>query len=147
MFKSFIITSLCIVALFISGCTARCPGYCGPKVARTITLEGVHFDFNKYELRPEGKAILDKDIEELKTAASMNISIEGHCDVLGTDEYNNVLSKSRAGIVFSYLMSKGVSPDRMKTTGFGRMRPVATNDTEAGRAKNRRVELVITKGK
>lgn len=129
----------------MAGCQQMCRR-CGHTVKVTV-LDGVHFDFNKWAIKPEGKAILDKDAELLKKDKTLDISIEGHCDVVGTDEYNQRLSERRAKVVFDYFASKGVDAKRMKTVGFGRKKPVAPNTTPEGRAKNRRVEVNIIKAR
>jgi outer membrane protein OmpA-like peptidoglycan-associated protein len=69
--------------------------------------------------------------------------IDGHTDSVGSEEYNLALSDRRAKAVFDYLTSRGVDPSRLKSQGFGESNPIAPNDTEAGRAQNRRVEITI----
>ena len=69
------------------------------------------------------------------------LTIEGHTDSKGTDEYNMTLSQKRANAVRAYLIEKGIAESRLKATGFGETTPIADNNTSAGRAKNRRVEL------
>jgi len=70
--------------------------------------------------------------------------VAGHTDSRGTDKYNLGLSDRRAAVVRDYLISKGIDADRMTSAGYGEARPIASNDTDAGRAQNRRTELVIT---
>lgn len=131
--------------LAVAGCQQMCRR-CG-HVVKVDVLEGIHFDFNKYMIKPEGRIILDKDVLLLKKDKTLDISIEGHCDIVGSDEYNQQLSERRAKTVYDYFASNGIDPSRMKTVGWGRTRPVVPNTTEANRARNRRVEIVIIKAR
>ena len=135
-----------IVLPAVSGCTgARCAN-CG-KTIKIDRLEGVHFDFNKYQVKPAGKTILDEDVALLKRDSTLDISIEGHCDIVGTDAYNQKLSEKRANAVYDYFLKNGIPADRMRTVGYGRSRPIVPNDTAANRAKNRRVEIHVIKAR
>ena len=73
------------------------------------------------------------------------LELQGNTDNIGTAAYNQALGKRRADAVFNYMKAKGINPDRLKEVSFGKNNPVATNTTDAGRAKNRRVDLVIVK--
>ena len=75
----------------------------------------------------------------------MEIEIEGHTDSVGPDDRNQKLSQDRSQSVVNYLISKGISGDRLKAKGFGESKPIDTNDTDAGRANNRRVEFTVLK--
>jgi outer membrane protein OmpA-like peptidoglycan-associated protein len=108
-----------------------------------IKLNNIYFDFNKYELRPESFFELERVYKFLSDNPSINIEISAHTDSKGSDEYNMSLSQKRAESVVSYLVSKGVSPGRLIAKGYGKSQPVASNDTEEGRAMNRRVEMKI----
>lgn len=110
-----------------------------------IVLRGIHFDFDKYNIKPEWVPVLDEGVEILKKHPDIKIIIEGHTDSIGTDEYNQKLSERRAKAVFDYFVSRGISPERMKTVGFGESQPKADNSTAEGRAINRRVELKVVK--
>jgi len=137
---SFLLIVLFIVAgALLSGC-ARCKDC--PKVVRTTILEGVNFDFDKSTLRPDAKNILDEDIRMLKNSR-YRVSIEGHCDVRGSDAYNVKLGQERADSVYNYLLKRGIPADRMVTKSYGRSKPLLPNTTEANMAKNRRVEMKI----
>jgi outer membrane protein OmpA-like peptidoglycan-associated protein len=114
-----------------------------PPSAKRIVLRGVHFDFNKSDIRPDSRPILNEAAEILKENPDVRISVEGHTDAIGSDGYNQQLSLRRAEAVFRYLVSHGVPPERMEVIAYGKRRPVASNDTDSGRAQNRRVELRV----
>ncbi len=109
----------------------------------TIVLKNIFFDFNKTELKPESQVELDKIVSLLKENASLKIQINGHTDNVGKAADNMKLSNGRAQSVVSYITSKGINADRLSFQGFGATHPIATNDTEEGRAQNRRTELKV----
>lgn len=129
-----------VASATLMGC-ARCTDC--PKVVRTIILEGVNFDFNKSNLKPGAKTILDDDIRMLKSNSRLEVSVEGHTDVRGTDAYNMKLSQRRADSVYNYLLQRGVAAKRMDTVAYGRSQPLVPNTSEANMYKNRRVEIKI----
>jgi peptidoglycan-associated lipoprotein len=135
-----LIALVLVTAISFMGC-ARCKDC--PKVVKTIILEGVNFDFDKSTLRPDAKNILDDDIRLLKSNSRYRVSIEGHCDVRGSDAYNMELGQRRADSVYNYLLKQGIPADRMDTVSYGRSKPLLPNTTEANMAKNRRVEMKI----
>lgn len=104
---------------------------------------GLLFGFDSYQLTATTKGNLDKMADILQKYEDTEIKIEGHTDSKGTDSYNMTLSKNRAKSVSDYLASKGVARNRLQTEGYGETRPVDTNDTDAGRGKNRRVEVAV----
>ena len=109
--------------------------------AKVTYAADAYFDFDKSVVKKEGKAKLDKLVDNSK---SMNLEVMiavGHTDSIGTDAYNQKLSVRRAEAVKKYLVSKGVAKNRVYTEGKGEKQPVADNKTAAGRAKNRRVEV------
>jgi len=109
-----------------------------------ITMPGeVLFASGHADLMPGAKAKLDRIVDVLKQQGDHQITIEGHTDSRGTDALNMDLSQRRAESVRDYLVSRGLTEDKIKATGKGESSPVATNDTAVGRAQNRRVELVI----
>ena len=116
----------------------------GEGIKITLNENTVNFDFNSATLTSTAKANLDKLITVLKNNPDTNINIYGYTDSVGSDSYNLTLSAKRADAVKAYLTSKGVSSSRLFTQGMGEANPVASNDTDAGRAKNRRVEFAIT---
>lgn len=116
-----------------------------PAPMTTLVLEGVNFDFDKAVIRPQDYAKLDQDVDAMKAWGDVDVEVAGHTCSIGTEEYNLGLSQRRAEAVRNYLVSKGVSADRLTARGYGESRPVASNATREGRAQNRRVELVRQK--
>lgn len=110
----------------------------------TMNESIINFDFDSADLTDTAKSNLDKLAEVLVNNPDTNINVYGYTDSKGTDDYNLKLSDRRAASVKSYLISKGVAESRLYTMGMGEQDPVATNDTDEGRAKNRRVEFAIT---
>ena len=118
--------------------------FCGPARAKQkIVLRGVNFDFDKATIRPEGKPVLDEAIRTLDEQPDIRIAVEGHTDSVGSDAYNQRLSERRAHAVVDYLAAGGMARGRMSARGLGESKPVASNETEDGRAQNRRVEFGI----
>ena len=116
----------------------------GEGIKITLKENMVNFGFDSSNLAETAKSNLDKLATVLANNPDTNISIYGYTDSKGADAYNLSLSDRRAAAVRSYLSSKGVAASRMVTKGMGEADPVATNDTDAGRAQNRRVEFAIT---
>lgn len=116
----------------------------GDGIKITLGENTVNFDFNSSNLTSTAKGNLDKLATVLNKNADTNINIFGYTDSKGAAAYNMTLSGKRAEAVKSYLAMKGVSSARMVIVGRGELDPIATNDTDAGRAQNRRVEFAIT---
>jgi OOP family OmpA-OmpF porin len=108
---------------------------------KTLILEGVNFQTGKADLTPESQTILDAVASSLVANEEIKVQVGGHTDNTGSAAVNKRLSAARAEAVRQYLISKGVSADRLTAAGFGPSKPVASNKTAAGRAQNRRVEL------
>lgn len=106
-------------------------------------LKGIEFDFGKDTIRPVSKPVLDDAIVKLKKFPGVRVKIVGHTDNVGTPEANLELSKRRAASVKKYLVDGGIDATRIETDGMGQTEPVDTNETEAGRAKNRRIVFDI----
>jgi outer membrane protein OmpA-like peptidoglycan-associated protein len=108
--------------------------------------EKIQFAYDKAEVLQVSFALLDELAKVIQENPHVQkISIEGHASGEGEDEHNLLLSKARAEAVRVYLAAKGVAPERLSSTGYGESKPLASNDTEEGREKNRRVEFHITK--
>ncbi|HYG53247.1 MAG TPA: OmpA family protein, partial [Flavobacteriales bacterium] len=112
-------------------------------------FENIYFDFDKYFLRDRSKEILEKISTYMLDHPDANIEIAGHCDWMGTDEYNVVLSENRTISAFNYLLNKGVGTNRMRKLWYGETRPAAANnkpdgtDDPVGRQLNRRAEFKL----
>jgi peptidoglycan-associated lipoprotein len=108
-----------------------------------ITFEDVHFEFDRFTLRPEALKILDDAVAKLMQNPNVRITIEGHADSIGTSEYNLALGERRANSVRDYLTTRGIMNTRTRTVSYGEDRPIADNNTAQGRAQNRRAHLVV----
>jgi outer membrane protein OmpA-like peptidoglycan-associated protein len=121
----------------------------GAKVTETevvIQLPGsILFDFDSANIRPDAHRALTDVSQVIKSYANRPVRVEGHTDSVASDEYNQGLSERRAKSVADWLAANGVERGRLAVAGFGEKKPVATNDTAAGRQQNRRVEVVIAK--
>lgn len=121
--------------------------FCAPLAAKpkdeVLILRGIHFDFDKANIKPEWRVVLDEAAATLQKRPDIKVIIEGHCDGIGSVEYNQKLSQRRARAVYDYFIKKGIKSNRMNTMGYGKSRPKADNATEEGRAINRRVELKV----
>lgn len=106
----------------------------------------LQFELGKAVIKPTSFQSLDVLAQTLKDAPTWKLRISGHTDNTGSDKFNKALSVARAESVKAYLLSKGVSADRISTEGFGALSPIASNDTPEGREANRRVEFIISKG-
>ncbi len=113
------------------------------KVGEKIVLENIYFEFDKATLLSKSFFELDKLHRLLLETPQLEIRIEGHTDVVGNDAYNIELSQKRAAAVFDYLIKKGIDESRISYIGFGKKIPIASNQTQEGRAINRRVQFMI----
>lgn len=112
---------------------------------KSYRINDIYFPFNSFDLTMESKAVLDQLIDFLSESQNISIQIQGHTDNIGNDASNLKLSESRAHSVYNYLIEKGIAEKRLTYKGFGKAMPVAENDSEEGRARNRRTVFVITK--
>jgi peptidoglycan-associated lipoprotein len=103
----------------------------------------IHFDFDKYFIREDAKPVLEANAAYLKKWKSVKFLIEGHCDERGTEEYNLALGEKRAKSTFDYLVSLGISPDRIKTISYGKSQPIDPGHNEIAWQKNRRAQFTI----
>ena len=134
----------------------KCPTRAGdasnqgcPVIAKEViekinfAAKNVFFATGSYQLLAKSNKSLDEVVTLLKADESLMIDIDGHTDAQGSEESNQVLSDNRAGAVKTYFVSKGVAETRLKSAGYGELKPVADNTTSSGRAKNRRTEMVV----
>lgn len=115
-----------------------------PEVGTNImSLEGYYFEFDKAQLRPEAQPKLENAVKVLTENPTVNVTLEGHTDSVGSDAYNQGLSERRANAVNDALVSMGIDASRLTVVGYGEAKPVASNDTAEGRAQNRRVDVIV----
>ena len=110
------------------------------------TLTDIHFDFDRYDIRPGEAKILDDNAKWMKANPRVLVLIEGHCDERGTNEYNLALGERRAKATMSYLVSQGVQANRITLISYGKERPVCTQHNEECWAKNRRARFQVKAG-
>ncbi|VAX20079.1 Tol-Pal system peptidoglycan-associated lipoprotein PAL [hydrothermal vent metagenome] len=118
---------------------ARDPGY-----TDEAQLQDAYFDFDKSELRPDARDVLQQNADWIKANSGAKVQIEGHCDERGTEEYNLALGERRANSVKNYLVSLGISPDRLFTISYGEELPVDPGHEESAWSKNRRAHFLVT---
>ncbi|HJD43747.1 MAG TPA: OmpA family protein [Candidatus Paenalcaligenes intestinipullorum] len=114
-----------------------------PTTTKVVLNADTFFDFDKSNLKPEGRQVLDQVADQANNLDLETIIAVGHTDSIGTVPYNIKLSERRANAVKAYLVEKGVPADRIYTEGKGKADPIASNSTPQGRAQNRRVEVEI----
>ena len=105
--------------------------------------QDINFDFDKYDLRPDARSLLDRKATFLNRNSSISVMIEGHCDERGTSEYNLALGERRANAAKQYLTTAGISAGRLRTTSYGKERPLDQGHNEVAWARNRRAHFVI----
>ncbi len=110
-----------------------------------MVLRNIFYETDQYQLKTISYAELDKLVSFLRDNPSLRIEIGGHTDNVGTEEYNIDLSMKRARAVYEYLLGKGIAAGRISYKGYGESVPVSSNETEEGRALNRRTEITILK--
>lgn len=110
---------------------------------KKIVLRGVQFDFDKADIRSDARPILDQAAKTLADEKDVAVVVGGHTDAVGSDQYNLRLSDRRAKSVKAYLIGQGIAAERLDVKAYGESAPVADNDTDEGRAQNRRVELEV----
>jgi peptidoglycan-associated lipoprotein len=106
-------------------------------------LKDIHFEFDKYDIRPEDTRALDANASWLKSNAENLVLIEGHCDERGTNEYNLALGERRAKATMNYLVSQGIQANRITIISYGEERPVCNEKTDSCWAKNRRAHFLV----
>lgn len=113
------------------------------RVGASIELRNVYFDFGKADLRTESRIELDRIVRFLMDNPDISIEVQGHTDNVGSDAVNRRLSDARARAIRAYLIARGIEGERVRARGFGSSQPIASNDTDEGRQRNRRVEIKI----
>jgi outer membrane protein OmpA-like peptidoglycan-associated protein len=108
---------------------------------KPVVLPGIQFEFAKAVIKPESESILIQAYNSLNDHKEIVVEISGHADAIGSDEANRLLSERRAESVRQWMINKGIEANRLTSVGYGESRPVASNDTEEGRALNRRIEF------
>ena len=116
---------------------------CTATLAKASRSGRIRFPSSGTEIRPWSRPALDRVIAALKRCPTLRIEVAGYTDVTGTRAFNEKLSKERAAAVVATLVTAGIQADRLKSTGYASQRPIANNRTQAGRARNRRVELTV----
>ena len=112
-----------------------------------IEMEGVNFEAQSFELTKDSKRILDEAVLVINANPALKIEVQAYSDSKGSEKYNLMLSEKRATIVKKYLVTQGANESQLEAKGYGEIEPIADNNTEAGRAKNRRVALSVIKDK
>jgi OmpA-OmpF porin, OOP family len=115
-------------------------------IEQTVVVRAVDFEFNSTKLTVPAQHTLDEVAAALLTQPELNVEVQGHTDSIGTDTYNLGLSQRRADAVRAYLISRGLSATVLTARGFGKTKPIASNETAEGRAQNRRVAFEVTNG-
>lgn len=135
----------------VAGAYDRCPGTArgvevdrnGCAIVSKITLVDLNFEFGSAKLRPTADSKLENVASAMKANDKMRIEVAGHTDSVGSDKYNQGLSERRARSARDRLAKEGIEADRIDVKGYGKSMPIDTNDTDAGRANNRRVEFKV----
>ncbi|UEG51599.1 OmpA family protein [Mucilaginibacter daejeonensis] len=113
------------------------------EVGRSAVLKNIFFDINRYDLKPESRSALRYLIDFMAINPTVSIEISGHTDNVGNDKINQTLSENRAKAVYDYLVNNGVNAAKLKYKGYGKLQPVAANNNDENRARNRRTEFKI----
>ena len=140
--KSALSASLAvIVVLAAPAASAQTDASAAPAVQKVSVKGTARFDFDRASVNPEDGQKLMSEVRSMKNVTWQTISVVGHTDSVGADAYNQKLSERRADAVQSFLIEKGVKPERIRTSGKGEAAPIAPNTTTQGRAMNRRTEI------
>ncbi len=113
------------------------------RIGKSYNLDDVYFSTNSAELNNKSKSVIEGFFEFLHDNPSIKVEIQGHTDNVGDDQFNLVLSRDRAKSVYEYLLNKGISTTQISSKGYGENKPISSNGTEEGRARNRRTVFVI----
>ena len=113
-------------------------------MGKTKKLPSIHYDFDSVRPPEDAYPILDKIVTVLKDDTTLHLIIEGHADIVGSDEYNYWISGSRAAAMKSYIVSRGINAERIRIHAYGKERPITLDTSSEGRRANRRVEFKLT---
>jgi peptidoglycan-associated lipoprotein len=113
------------------------------EINQEVPLQMIHFDFDKYFIREDAKPVLETNANWLNKFTTAKILIEGHCDERGTEEYNLALGEKRAKSTLDYLVSLGITQDRIKIISYGKSQPIDLGHNEISWQKNRRAQFTI----
>lgn len=145
MNKNLLLASgMAALVLVTTGCASKAVAPAPTPAPKSYVVKGVNFDFDSYRLKPAGEAVLDEAAAGIK-ASGRSYTVVGHTDSVGSDAYNQALGQRRANTVTNGLVQRGVPATQLQTSSMGERQPIASNDTDAGRAENRRVEIAPVK--
>jgi peptidoglycan-associated lipoprotein len=135
------------LGLFVLGCQKRAAVDTGGDVSAQLRYEfennHVHFDFDRFNIRPDQIPVINAKVSYLQQASSARVEIQGHCDERGTEAYNAALADRRAKSAYNYLVDNGISGSRLYTVSYGEERPLDPGHNEAAWAQNRRAQFVL----
>jgi peptidoglycan-associated lipoprotein len=123
--------------------TEAAPAAPAAGAGQQYTFEDVHFEFDRYTLRPDALRVLDGAVQAMQANPNLRLTIEGHTDNIGTSEYNLALGERRAQSVRTYLTGRGIDASRLQTISYGEERPKYDNSREETRRLNRRAALIV----
>ena len=113
------------------------------RAADELTNAKVYFEYDKFDIKPESQRLLARKAELLKQYPQIKVSIQGHCDERGTEEYNLALGERRARAAHEFLVYSGVKPTQLEMISFGKLRPAVDGHSESAWAQNRRDEFIV----
>ncbi len=145
-FMLMLLAGLVVMPLAM-GCSSKSSRYGGEAFdshKSAFLGDHVYFDFDRYNIRPDGAAIIQSKAAFLAEFPGINTEIQGHCDERGTEAYNMALGDRRARAAYNYITSLGVDGSRLTTVSYGKERPLDPGHNEAAWARNRRAQFVIT---
>ena len=152
MNKKILVGTIAGAALFFSACSSTCGvdgGAVTPGSAQDFEANvpnTVYFDFDRSDISAAAKKRLEAQATWLKTYSSTKATVEGHCDIRGTSEYNMALGEARANSVAKALEKNGIAQDRLTSVSYGKERPIDNGTSEMAHAKNRRVKTTVEAG-
>ncbi|MDR2946650.1 MAG: peptidoglycan-associated lipoprotein Pal [Candidatus Adiutrix sp.] len=146
MKKFMLIVMACMVMPLAVGCGTKEDNYGGSAYdteKSAFNNEHVYFDFDRYDIRPDGAANIQAKAAFMSSNAGVRSEIQGHCDERGTEVYNMALGDRRARAAYNYITSLGIDGSRLTTVSYGKERPIDSGHNEAAWARNRRAQFVV----